>query len=410
MFDIVFLKGKGHQRLAVRDQDPQINRSEGYQPSVFNFSDAHQFAYQGFADVDQLAQPFYLAVGAYPSNLCQRRILDISKLPGVGPRRELINAGWWYLSERLMRSFTVINMPEFMASCLLHGRVVSRWFHGFLLERTVQSLVPAVFFRMSQRDAFWFDSQLHPPYRQWGKPTSSNRGKGSAVIGADGHRQAVILKNSFKYSAGMSVIRLHDNITAKKHTAIGIADGERVTALAVLGPKPTFEIRTPYLVGLVSGLKWLCPRRGMRSFLMVAYQSVFAQYSTAGTDGRPLPGYFRRFVSRQKFGWSPGRMSFFGFKDRRDNFPRCRLRAYVWPTRTLIQPGKSVHNVPSQPFMGGFAAHLKLSSQFSHGVFSRLQQRYQFQFLFHRTGFFPRQGSSPPCLFINLLPMCLANV
>jgi hypothetical protein len=102
-------------------------------------------------------------------------------------------------------------------------------------------------------------------------------------------------------------------------------------------------------------------------------------------------------------------MSLLGFDQSCHDLSRDCSGHPVWRTGFIIKPGHPLVSKTLQPFVGCLSTDPQSQGKFGYGIFSGFVKTYQFQSLFHRTGFLPRQGSTslPKS---NLLPMSLANV
>ncbi len=157
----------------MRRQQTQRDGTKGNQPTIAVFRDAYQFSNEGPAHIDELTTPFDLSIGTHPSHLCQRRVLNISKLFRIRSRRGYIQTSRWYLAQGLVRSHCVIYREEVMAPFLLCVGI-GRWrFHNLLFEGTMYPFMPAVLLRVSWLDALRHNSQLDPPHGQRRQSTST---------------------------------------------------------------------------------------------------------------------------------------------------------------------------------------------------------------------------------------------
>lgn len=251
--------GRGGQGRAMRIQKTQRNRSEGNQPTILGFRNTNHFSYKGLAHKDEFPPPLYLPVRPDSSHLRQRWVLHIPKPFGIWHGRWQVQTGWRHLSQGFMWALCVINREEAIAPFLLSLGSSCRWFHGFLLEGTVHPFMPPVLLRMSWFDALRHNPHLDPPRGQRRQSSSAYRGKGRAIVSADSLRQAVLPKNTLKYRTHMSIVRLGENLAAKKHTGTSVADSQRIAANSVTGANPTLEIGAPDTIGPVGTQEWLGP-------------------------------------------------------------------------------------------------------------------------------------------------------
>ena len=158
--------GKRRQRRAMSMQETKRDGPKGNQPTIFVFRDSYQLSDQCLTYKDEFSTPLDLSIGPHPSHFGQRRVLDITKVFRVRPRRWHIQTSWWDLAKRLVRAPQVIQRTEAVAPCLLTLRGGCWWIHNFLLESTVQPFMPSVLLRVSWLDAFGHNTQFDPPHRE----------------------------------------------------------------------------------------------------------------------------------------------------------------------------------------------------------------------------------------------------
>jgi len=387
--------GKGGQGRAMRIQQTKRDRAEGNQPAILVFRDAYQLSNQCLTHKDEFSTPLDLSVGTYPSHLRQRGVLNVSKLFGIQSRRGHIPTSRGDLAQGLMRAQLVIHGEEAVAPFLLSLGTGCRRVHDLLLEGKVESFVSSVLLRMSWLDALGHNPQLDPPHREVRQSSSTYGGKGGTIVGADSQRQAVLPENTLKHGMHMGIIRLGEDLAAKKHASTGIADGQGIAACPVTGANPTLEIGAPDVVGSVSTQEWLKPRTIAPAALAPGHQPMQAQNPTPSANCRPRHGYLRGFVrARRQLGRSPGRMSllgsYYGQRYLGWRSPRTPMRS----AGALLKSRNAFISKAPQPLMGRFPAHTKVIGQLCHRILTSLIQAYHLQSLFHGTGLLPRQGNT----------------
>src|SRR5262245_38979172 len=98
-------------RLPVDDADRHVE--ESYLPvSVFGFLDADRLADQTGADVDRVASPFDLTVGADLAYCCLGRIVWFREAGWHRTRRALVGACWRSLAERFVGALFIVVAHE----------------------------------------------------------------------------------------------------------------------------------------------------------------------------------------------------------------------------------------------------------------------------------------------------------
>jgi hypothetical protein len=348
----------------MRRQQTQRDGAKGNQPTIAVFRDAYQFSNEGPAHIDELPTPFDLSIGTHPSHLCQRRVLNISKLFRIRSRRGHIQTSRWYLAQGLVRSHCVIYREEVIAPLLLCLGIGRWWFHNLLLEGTMYPFMPAVLLRVSWLDALRHNSQLDPPHGQRRQSTSAYRGERRAVVSADSQRQAVFPKNALKNRTYMGIIRLGENLAAQEHAGAGIADGQGITADSVTGADPTLEISAPHAIRSIDAQEWLEPGACAPAALAPCHQPMQTQNPTASAHSRPCSGYLRSFVwAGGELGGTPGRMSLLGPYHRQHNLPWRGLGTPMRSAGALVKPRNAFIGKAAQPLIYRFPTHPEVFSQ-----------------------------------------------
>jgi hypothetical protein len=396
--------GKGLKQRGMRINQAKRYRAKGNKPAVFIFGDAYELSDECLADVKEAASPLDLPVGAYPPDRGHGRILDVSKTLGIRLGRGSIKSSRRHLSESLMRPMVVVDSAKIIAPVLLSLRISSRRSHGILFQSTMKPLMSTVLLGMTGVNALRHDAQLDPPHGQRRQSAGSYRGKGRAIVGADGQRQTVLLKDPLKRRLHMGIVRSH-NLAAKEHTGAGIGYGERVAASSIASAYPPFEVSTPDTIRLIGPQKRLKPGAGSPAVFTPTHQTMDTQYPASRAHARPLFAYLRVcFRPRQQLGWTPGWMRLLCCYQSSDHFGRRGPGLNVRSSRKFIKSRNTSTRVARQLLMSGLPANSKLLRNLGYRIFASLKQGDQFESLFHRTGFLPRQGStsSPPSY---LLPM-----
>src|SRR6202043_3610896 len=148
----------------VDDADRHVEKAH-LPASVLGFLDGDSFTNESAANVDELASPFDLAVGADLAHRRFGRVVRLWKPRWHGTRRRLVDACRGALAERLVRPLFVVVAHKCRKAASLSGAAWRRWPHGFQ-KRAVKTLVSAVLLRMARIDPFVPDAELDPPHRQ----------------------------------------------------------------------------------------------------------------------------------------------------------------------------------------------------------------------------------------------------
>src|ERR1700681_2494933 len=115
----------------------------------------------------------------------------------------------------------------------------------------MHALVPAVLLRVAGLDALDADPQPQPPHRELAQ---TEEGTGArermAVVGADGQRQAEVLKSPLKHGKGVHLLGGREGVAAQKITAGKVGDRERIAVASIGEHELALVIRAPQIVGL----------------------------------------------------------------------------------------------------------------------------------------------------------------
>src|SRR5882672_8654957 len=233
----------------VDDADRHIE--EAHLPvSVLGFLDGNSFTGERTANVDEVASPFDLAVGADLAHRGFGRVVRPREPLRHRARRRLIDAGRWTLAKRLMRPFLVVVAHKCCKATGLSGAGRRRWPHGFQ-KREVKTLVSAVLLRMTRIDPFMLDAELDPPHRQRRQAGGPGRGEWRTVVRADHLRQAVLAERPLKRRLALGILRTAGRRQADQIAAEAIRHREGFGARAVAQPYPALVINAPHVVGML---------------------------------------------------------------------------------------------------------------------------------------------------------------
>src|SRR5882672_2469343 len=109
----------------------------------FGLRDGDRLAGECAANVDEVATPFDLAIGADLAHRRFDRIVRLRKSLGHRPRRGSIDAGRRQLAEGLVRPFLVVVASEGREATSLGGTIGRRRPHG-LQKGQMEALMPTV--------------------------------------------------------------------------------------------------------------------------------------------------------------------------------------------------------------------------------------------------------------------------
>src|SRR5512135_1005111 len=114
---------------------------------------ADGLADEGFAEEDEVALPFDLAVGADPADRNIAAVLGLAQAAVPAPRRAAIAADRRPLPEGLVRAVVIVAVPEGVEAFDLGFQRAGRRARRLLLERQVHALMTAVLLGLAGRDA-----------------------------------------------------------------------------------------------------------------------------------------------------------------------------------------------------------------------------------------------------------------
>jgi hypothetical protein len=112
----------------------------------------------------------------------------------------------------------------------------------------MHAFVAAVLLRLAWLDPFVPDAQSQPQHRELTQSCGCSTGEGTSVVGANRFRQSELAKGGFEYRPGVLAVGSLYGTTTQQVSTVGIRNRERIAARAILGKKPSFEIRAPNLI------------------------------------------------------------------------------------------------------------------------------------------------------------------
>src|SRR5215470_13177477 len=125
--------------------------------------------------------------------------IDQFRQADIGARRGGVELCRALHVECLVRTFGIELAEEGIKSLLLLQAVEVQRAGGLLLEGQMHALMPAVLLWMPRFDTLDGNAKPEPPHRELGKIEQSvGTGKGHAIVGADGKRQATIAEQALE--------------------------------------------------------------------------------------------------------------------------------------------------------------------------------------------------------------------
>ena len=252
----------------------------------------------------------------------------------------------------------------------------------------------AVLLRVAGFDAFDGDTQAQPPHGESAQAEQGiGRGKGCAVVSADGVGQAEVLESPFKHGKGEVGLGGGQAFTAQQVAGAIIGDGERIAILLVAEQELALVVSAPEAVGLVSG-------RQRRALGLVAAtfascdEAVAIEYGMHGADG----GWLDHAVIAQQLvadlGSSPGRVLFLDAEDGALDLERQFVGLAVGPTTAVVETVQTALPVTIEDLVSGDAGNAELAAQGRH--FLAFQQAgHKLQAFIHWLTLIPGHPGSP---------------
>src|SRR6266567_1072167 len=351
-------------RFLVDDADRHVE--ETHLPiSVLGFLDGNRFTNESAADVDEVATPFDLAVGADLAYRGFGWIVWLWKPPWHRTRRGLIDAGRWALAKRLVRPFFVVVARKCREATGLRDLGWRRWPHGFQ-KREVKTLVSAVLLRMARINPFMADAKLDPPYRQRRQTRGPGRGERRAVVGADYLRQAVLAKRPLQRRLALSILRAARRRQANQIAAEAIGYRERFNARAVAQSNPALVIEGPYMIGMLRHRQLPHTRRRTSPNPTVANQSRSFENLACRRGRRPIDIPLASLKLAYDLARSPARPLKPQPHDRIHDVLRRRSPMHPRGVGAIRKPSSPFQPVAVQPFVTGLPTNLVAIAQLRH--------------------------------------------
>src|SRR5262249_52371564 len=114
------------------------------------------------AEVDFLVSQTYATAARDHDGFVVERVIDVGQ-SGVGTGRGLVDLGWTFHMQSLVRTFLVEDLDKLVEARLLLQEVGRRWLGGFFLQSEVHAFVTAILLGVTRLDALDADAQAQPP-------------------------------------------------------------------------------------------------------------------------------------------------------------------------------------------------------------------------------------------------------
>ena len=118
------------------------------------------------------------------------------------------------------------------------GRQGRAWgANGGGLQRLVHALVRPVLLGMGRQNPLVLNAEPHPPDVELREAVDAGRGEGDAVVGANGGRQAVLVKDLLKDMPSARALRRPKPPTFEEVARVQVSNRQRVAVDPVAGPE-----------------------------------------------------------------------------------------------------------------------------------------------------------------------------
>src|SRR6266851_948419 len=210
-----------------------------------------------------LGIPADATVGANAADFEVTRIVEPLKALRVRAWRGPIDSGRRLLAQRLMRTLLVVFQTETIEASLLGLKVGIRRARRLFLKSAVHSFMTGVLLGMGWLDQDRQNAQPDPPDRQCRKPSHRDRGKGSAVVGANSPGKAVLFKQPLEAGPGRLRCAGSESLTAQQVPAHAVGNGQRIAVASITGSELPLKLAVHRSLGLSAllGLRPGCSSR-----------------------------------------------------------------------------------------------------------------------------------------------------
>ena len=218
-----------------------------------NFLDADGLSGEDLAEIDFFAAQTNAAAAGDHDGFVVEGVVDVGQ-PGVGTWTRLVDLGWAFHAERLVRTLVIKDLDELVEAGLLLQKVGTGRLGGFLLQGQVHALMAAILLRGAGFDSFDTDAQAEPPDGKLAELEQGvGRSEGHAVIAADVCGQAAFAKKPFKDDKSVLLPIGGKRLAGEQETAGVIGHRQWVAVLVIAQQELPFVIGAPELVGPLSG-------------------------------------------------------------------------------------------------------------------------------------------------------------
>ena len=212
------------------------------------------------------------------------------------------------------------------------------------------------------------DSQLHPPNAQPTQSRDRPTRKRRSVVTANPLRQPVLMEDRRHHRLHMREITALEGLATQHVTAVIIDQRQRVDALSVARPKPSFEIDRNDVVGSLGVRQGLFVGRRTAAFFARPREPFVAQDFPDRRRRRRLSFRLLVFEQHPNLRGAPQRMLVTNGENPFDRFGTASIGMVQRRPRKVLEPGAAVLLIALDPFVADAALNTIAPAQRRHGV------------------------------------------
>jgi hypothetical protein len=224
--------------------------------------------------------------------------------------------------------------------------------------------MPPLLLGLARLNPFMNNTQLHPLDRQPTQTPHAGRREREAVVGANALRQTVLAHGGITDGIHMLKVQLRYSLAPNQVTAVGVGNGERITAFLISATEEAFAVHAPELMGR----RDFSQGRGTRCHPPLALSGMdqpgAAQNRIDGAGGGPVGVTSRLLSARPPFPCAPGRVLKAELQDLRHHGFRCGVRTALGSVPEVLQSGGPGFLKAFDPFVACFAGDSVAQAEF----------------------------------------------
>jgi len=352
----------------------------------------HRITDECFAHKALASPPFDLPIASYTAHnqaagIAQQHTPWLQSLP-----LRTINLFWRSVPQPLVGTDLVVGFYPTFGASLLSSPVARRWSRRLGLEHPMHLLVRSVLLRMPRGYEFDSNPQSRPPGTQSRKPSRTRRSKGRTIVRADDIRISLLPKQAQENPPDWSPALIPQQADCQQISTEQIPYSQRFHSLAILGPKPTFEIHRPYLIAPCSRRQYFASQLRSSPSPSTTALIQFHSLEPLANGPRSRSPLTRIFFAQSscKLPAAPTPMPSAQPANPAQPLRRSSPRRAVWTTSPIAQPARSLQLESSFPFVAALATESKQPTQLRHALLGLRGQLCKPQPPHPSRHFFPR--------------------